>query len=100
MNTNNLSISYSLQTDKMSKVTDARLLGSNHKQSVTMNVNMKSYFGENSSGVIRQVKVFLQEIISYFFFKITLIFWGWFVSAFYSNGFLTCYELSEKQFFE
>ena len=58
MNTNNLSISYSLQTDKMSKVTDARLLGSNHKQSVTMNVNMKSYFGENSSGVIRQVKLF------------------------------------------
>ena len=23
-----------------------------------MNVNMKSYFGENSSGVIRQVKLF------------------------------------------
>ena len=41
----------------MSKVTDARLLGSNQKQSVTMNVNMKSYFGENSSGVIRQVKL-------------------------------------------
>ena len=69
MNTNNLTISYSLQTDKMSKVTDARLLGSNQKQSVTMNVNMKSYFGENSSGVIRQVKkTTLDSMIEGWFF--------------------------------